>query len=121
MRYSEILLIYAEALNEVNTSPNTEAYNAYKKVHDRAGLTTPLLNTFAYQTFKNAVWLERRLEFPAEIQRRFDLVRTGRLISAVQSEISFGRVPEIQPFHYLLPIPQAVINSSPSVTQNPGY
>jgi hypothetical protein len=121
MRYSEILLIYAEALNEVNTGPNTEAYNAYKKVHDRAGLTTPLLNTFAYQTFKNAVWQERRLEFATEIQRRFDLVRTGRLISAVQSEISFGRVPEIQPFHYLLPIPQAVINSSPSVTQNPGY
>lgn len=121
MRYSEILLIYAEALNEVNTGPNTEAYNAYKKVHDRAGLTTPLQNTFAYQTFKNAVWLERRLEFATEIQRRFDLVRTGRLISAVQSEISFGRVLEIKPFHYLLPIPQAVINSSPSVTQNPEY
>ena len=90
-------------------------------MHDRAGLTTPLQNTFAYQTFKNAVWLERRLEFATEIQRRFDLVRTGRLISAVQSEISFGRVPEIQPFHDLLPIPQTVINSSPSVTQNPGY
>jgi hypothetical protein len=123
MRYSEILLIYAEALNEVNPNPNinVEAYNAYKKVHDRSGLTTPLIGTFNYLTFKNAVWLERRLEFATEIQRRFDLVRTGRLIDAVESETSFGRTLEIQPFHYLLPIPQAVINSSPSVVQNPGY
>lgn len=121
MRYSEILLIYAEALNEANNGPNAEAYDAYKKVHERADLTTPLLSTFDYLTFKNAVWLERRLEFPAEIQRRFDLLRTGRLIDAVKSETSFGRVPEIQSFHYLLPIPQAVINSSPSVEQNPDY
>lgn len=107
--------------SQVTEALNVEAYNAYKKVHDRSGLTTPLINTFSYLTFKNAVWLERRLEFATEIQRRFDLVRTGRLIDAVESETSFGRTPEIQPFHYLLPIPQAVINSSPSVVQNPGY
>lgn len=121
MRYSEILLIYAEALNEANNGPTSEAYNAYKKVHERAGLITPLITIFNYQSFKDAILLERRLEFPFEIQRRFDLVRTGRLISAVQAETAFGRLPEIKDFHYLLPIPQAVINSSPSVIQNTGY
>ena len=121
MRYSEILLIYAEALNEANNGPNLDAYNAFKKVHQRAGLTTPLITVFSYQSFKDAILLERRLEFPFEIQRRFDLVRTGRLVSAVQAETAFGRLPEIKDFHYLLPIPQAVLNSSPSVTQNTGY
>ncbi|UKT64933.1 RagB/SusD family nutrient uptake outer membrane protein [Pedobacter mucosus] len=121
MRYAEILLIYAEALNEVSNGPNAAAYDAYKKVHERAGLTTPLLATFNYLAFKDAVLLERRLEFPFEIQRRFDLVRTRKLIAAVQSETAFGRLPEIKEFHYLLPIPQTVLNSSPSVTQNNGY
>lgn len=121
MRYSEILLIYAEALNEANNSPNLEAYNAFRKVRERAGLTALLLTNYTYQTFKDAVLLERRLEFPFEMQRRYDLLRTGKLLEAVNSEVAFGRSPEIKDFHYLLPIPQSVINSSPSVTQNPGY
>ncbi|MFD1257519.1 RagB/SusD family nutrient uptake outer membrane protein [Mucilaginibacter terrae] len=121
MRYSEILLIYAEALNEAGNGPNAEAYNAFKRVHDRAGLTTPALGVYNYLSFKQAVWLERRLEFPFEMQRRFDLVRTGRLIDAVKSEVAFGRAPEIQPYHYLLPIPQGVLTASPALVQNPGY
>ena len=39
IRYAEVLLIYAEALNEVNSGPTQEAYNAINKVRNRAGLS----------------------------------------------------------------------------------
>src|SRR6218665_475905 len=119
LRYSDILLMYAEAANEVNKGPTAEAYAALNKVRARAGLTA--LTGLAYQQFKEAVWLERRLEFTFENIRRFDLVRTGRLLDAVKAENSFGRNATIQPFNVLLPIPQTDMDANPNLEQNPGY
>lgn len=119
LRYSDVLLMYAEALNETNNGPTTEAYAALNKVRTRAGLAA--LSGLTYQTFKQAVWLERRLELTFENIRRFDLVRTGRLIEAVKAENSFGRNAVIQPFHVLLPIPQNDMDVNPKLVQNPGY
>ncbi len=45
IRYAEVLLIFAEAQNELG-APTQEAYDAYKKVHDRSKLTTPGFGTF---------------------------------------------------------------------------
>ena len=119
LRYSDILLMYAEATNEANNGPTTDAYAALNKVRTRAGLTA--LTGLTYQQFKEAVWLERRLEFTFENIRRFDLVRTGRLLDAVKSENSFARNATIQPFHVLMPIPQADMDANPNLKQNPGY
>jgi hypothetical protein len=119
LRYADVLLMYAEALNESNNGPTTEAYAALNKVRNRAGLTT--LSGLTYQTFKEAVWLERRLELTFENSRRFDLVRTGRLVEAVKAENSFNRNALIQPFHVLLPIPQNDMDVNPKLVQNPGY
>ena len=119
LRYSDVLLMYAEALNESNNGPTAEAYTALNKVRTRAGLTA--LSGLTYQTFKEAVWLERRLELTFENSRRFDLVRTGRLVEAVKAENSFGRNAVIQPFHALLPIPQNDMDVNPKLVQNPGY
>lgn len=119
LRYSDILLMYAEALNEVNNGPNAEAYGAINKVRNRAGLEP--LASLTYQQFKEAVWLERRLEFSFECQRRFDLVRTGRLVEAVKAENTFSRNALIQPFHNLLPIPQSEMDINKNLVQNPGY
>ncbi|CAN5519529.1 RagB/SusD family nutrient uptake outer membrane protein [soil metagenome] len=119
LRYSDVLLMYAEATNEANNGPTADAYAALNKVRTRAGLT--VLTGLTYQPFKEAVWLERRLEFTFENMRRFDLVRTGRLLDAVKAENSFARNATIQPFHMLMPIPHADMDANPNLKQNPGY
>lgn len=119
LRYADVLLMYAEAANEAANGPTADAYAALNKVRTRAGLAA--LSGLTYQQFKEAVWLERRLELVFENNRRFDLVRTGRLLDAVKAETSFGRNPTIQPFHVLLPIPQADMDANPLLKQNDGY
>jgi hypothetical protein len=119
MRFSEILLIYAEALNEVNGSPNQEAYAAINRVRIRAGLLP--LSGLSKSQFKDAILQERRLEFCFEGQRWFDLVRTGRLVDAVKAENSFERNATIQTFHTLFPIPQREIDANKALIQNKGY
>jgi starch-binding outer membrane protein, SusD/RagB family len=118
MRYAEVLLIYAEALNE-STGPSIEAYNALNKVRDRAGLSA--LSGLSQPQFRAAVLEERKLELNFEGHRWFDLVRTGNLINAVQAETSFGRSPAIGQHHILFPIPQREIDINRALIQNPGY
>jgi hypothetical protein len=118
MRFAEILLIYAEALNEVN-SPTAEAYTAINRVRSRAGLSD--LGGLSKDQFRDAVLKERRVELAFEGHRWFDLVRTGRLIDAVKAETSFGRNPQIQPHHVLLPIPLVELGANKALVQNTGY
>jgi starch-binding outer membrane protein, SusD/RagB family len=119
MRYSEILLIYAEALNEANSGPAPEAYNAINEVRSRAGL--PDLAGLTQSQFRDSVYLERRLELCFEGHRWFDLVRTGKLVEAVKAENSFNRNANIQEINVLLPIPQQERDSNPNLSQNTGY
>lgn len=119
IRFSDVLLMYAEAQNETNGGPDASAYDALNRVRTRAGLDA--LDGLDYQAFKEAVWMERRLEFPFENMRWFDLVRTGRLVDAVKAENSFNRNALIKPFHVLLPIPQTDMDNNPLLEQNPGY
>lgn len=119
MRYSEILLIYAEALNEANNGPDGAAYTALNDVRARAGLDP--LDGLTKTSFRDAVLNERRLEFCFEGQRWFDLVRTGRLLEAVKAENSFERQAPIQEFHTHFPIPQREIDANTALVQNNGY
>jgi hypothetical protein len=80
LRYSDILLMYAEAQNELNNGPTATGKAAYEKVRTRgfggdAGKigATPS----GYQDFKNAIINERKLELAFEGFRRTDLVRWG--------------------------------------------
>jgi limonene-1,2-epoxide hydrolase len=113
MRYSEVLLIYAEALNEAKGAPDADAYDAINKVRHRAGLDD--LKGLSKEAFKDAILLERRLEFCFEGQRWFDLVRTGRLLAAVKAENSFGRDAPITASQVLLPIPQREVDVNPAL------
>lgn len=119
MRYSEVLLIYAEALNEAEGAPSLAAYSALNKVRKRAGLEP--LSGLSKASFKDSVLEERRLELCFEAHRWFDLVRTGRLLNAIKSDNSFNRSATIQPFHVLFPIPQREIDANTSLRQNLGY
>jgi hypothetical protein len=126
MRYSEIFLIYAEAINELNNGPNQEAYNAINTIRRRARFdgtqereVLPDLVNLTYQQFKDAVLLERRREFVAEGKRWFDLVRMNKLLEFVPLA-----KPGVQPaeIHKMFPIPLSEIELNPNLLpQNPGY
>lgn len=126
LRYSDVLLMKAEALNELNSGPNADAYTAVNQVRKRArfnGTTElpilPDLQGLSYQAFKDALLLERRHEFVAEGHRWFDLVRFGKLAELVP-QAKPGVQP--QPFHNLFPVPQGEIDLNQNLLpQNPGY
>ena len=126
LRYSDILLMKAEALNELNQGPVAEAYDAVNQVRRRARFNgsvelpiLPDLQGLSYQAFKDALLLERRHEFVAEGQRWFDLVRFGKLQELVPLAKP-GVQPE--PFHNLFPVPQTEIDLNQNLLpQNPGY
>ncbi|CAL1516458.1 RagB/SusD family nutrient uptake outer membrane protein [Chitinophaga sp. MM2321] len=119
MRYSELLLIYAEALDESKGAPDTEAYAAINKVRKRAGLGD--LSGLSKAAFKDAILEERRLELCFEGHRWFDLVRTGRLLDAVKAENSFSRNAPIKSHQMLFPIPQREVDANHALIQNDGY
>lgn len=119
LRYSDILLIYAEAANHSDNGASEAAYNALNKVRQRAGLE-PLSGLTAAE-FNEAVLAERRLELCFEGHRWFDLVRTRGLVNAVKSENSFSRNAAIEPFHVLFPIPQREMDANAQLSQNQGY
>ncbi len=90
MRYSDVLLMHAEALNEQNQTAN--AYQWINMVRRRAfgyPVDTPcphdLPAGLSQSDFREAVYQERRLEFASEGQRWFDLVRTNRLIPTLNA------------------------------------
>lgn len=126
LRYADVLLMYAEALNELNNGPTAAAYDAVNQVRRRArfdGTTElpilPDLQGLSHQSFKDALLQERRWEFVAEGQRWFDLVRFGKLTELVPLS-----KPGVQPqaFHNLFPIPQLEIDLNQNLLpQNPGY
>ncbi|WP_106596353.1 RagB/SusD family nutrient uptake outer membrane protein [Dyadobacter jiangsuensis] len=114
IRFAEILLIYAEALNE-GSGPTADAYAAVNRVRKRAGLDA--LSGLSKDGFREAVYLERRLELMFEFQRWFDLVRTKRMITALHAA---GKTNAAEK-HYLHPIPQREMDLNPKLLQNPGW
>ncbi|HEY0299567.1 MAG TPA: RagB/SusD family nutrient uptake outer membrane protein [Arachidicoccus sp.] len=116
LRYADVLLTYAEAVNELQ-GPTQDAYNAINQVRERAKISD-LPTSLSQAEFRNAVYQERRWEFVQEGQRWFDLVRTGRLVSAVKPITGKSAVTTKDT---LFPIPQAEINVNSKITQNPGW
>jgi hypothetical protein len=115
LRYAEVLLINAEAANELgNTSTAVIALN---QVRARAGLgATPYSDQSDLRT---AIWNERRVELAMEHDRFWDLVRTGR---AAQVMIASGKTNFRAGVNELLPIPaQEIALSGGKLLQNLGY
>ena len=121
IRYAELLLIHAEAENEVN-GPTAKAYKSINRVRKRAGLADLTLG-LSQARFRDSLYLERRLELSYEYQRWFDLIRekdasgNGILISSLQK---VGKT-NVAAKHYLYPIPQTEIDNNPKLTQNAGW
>ncbi len=126
LRLADIMLILAEALNEINNGPTQEAYDMINAIRQRArynGMVEqdilPDLAGLSYQDFKDAILQERQWEFVMEGQRYHDLVRMGKLVETVENSGKLNVNP--QSFHVLLPIPQRERGLNSNLTQNPGY
>lgn len=120
IRYADVLLMYAEALNGIGQTTN--AYQYVDRVRERAGMLT-LTATMPGLTatgFLNQLKHERIVELSGEAWRFADLARWGDLSPALAA-----RDPEFTNFkvgkHEWYPIPQADIDLNPNLTQNPGY
>lgn len=122
LRYADVLLMYAEALNELGFEVNGEAFLYLNQVRNRAGLAPktsnnpdPSLQIASQASFRLAIERERRVELAFEGHRWFDLVRTNRAL-AVLAPLG------MKAHHVLLPVPNSQIEINPGVvTQNPGY
>ncbi|HAH54638.1 MAG TPA: RagB/SusD family nutrient uptake outer membrane protein [Flavobacterium sp.] len=122
MRFADVLLMRAEALNEQSYVANGEAFSLLNQIRNRAGLASlTSVNLPNQAAFRTAVYKERRHEFVSEFQRWFDLVRTGRAIAVMNASTSAFTVEQ---FELLFPIPLTAIdaiNNPKILPQNPGY
>jgi hypothetical protein len=114
LRLGEVLLLNAEAANELGQS--AKALAAVNRVRVRAGLAA-LPSGLSQDGLRQAIWKERRVELALEYgDRYFDLVRTGRAATVLKAK---GFVPNK---NELMPIPLSQITlSGGKLTQNPGY
>ena len=125
IRYADILLSLAEAINEQG-APTPEAYELINQVRRRAfakPINTPDptvdLAGLNQVTFRAAIQEERKKEFVQEGQRWFDLVRWGTLVTEVKKVTAKNSVSER---NNLYPIPQSERNIDPvGLPQNDGY
>ncbi|GAB2564477.1 RagB/SusD family nutrient uptake outer membrane protein [Spirosoma areae] len=119
LRYADVLLLYAEALNE--TSKTAEALPYLNRVRKRAGLADKAIT--AQPDMRLAIEQERRVELAFEGHRWFDLVRTGRALPVLQAKAAaIGIKTALTENNLLFPVPQSQIDiNSDKIKQNPGY
>ena len=125
LRYADVLLMYAEAVNEGGTATAGTAEAALSLVRVRAGRIP--VSGLSQGVFRDLVRLERRREFVFEGQRFFDLARWGVLDSAIRAKTAeLHAIDSLETTPHgirgsLLPIPLSELNINPNLTQNPGW
>lgn len=135
-RYAEILLNYAEALNEVN-GPTAEVCELLNQIRDRAGITGDVANRTdvmaSKEAMRNFIHKERTIEFVYEEHRSWDVRRWGVAVEALSRPI-YGvdvnidgtisrKVAQQRKFEekmYLYPIPEAEVWKT-NIQNNPGW
>ncbi|SHG18011.1 Starch-binding associating with outer membrane [Flavobacterium micromati] len=114
LRFAEVLLMKAEALNELNQTSG--AIPLLNQIRLRAGLG----NTTAVSQadVRIAIWKERRVELAFEHDRFFDVVRTGQAVAA----FAIHGKTFVAGKHEVFPLPQLFLNETAGLSsQNPGY
>jgi hypothetical protein len=118
-RYSDVMLLLAEAINENGSGPDAEAYQLINAVRNRAGLTGYLEGSLSKEQFRQKLQDERLFELWCEnaILKK-DMIRWGTFIqNAINNGSQFAK-PEFTVY----PLPRSVITQSNGVIkQNPGY
>jgi starch-binding outer membrane protein, SusD/RagB family len=129
IRYADVLLMYAEAANEVD-GPTSDVYSAINLVRERAKIND-LPDGLSKDNMRNNIRLERFRELPGEGILYFDLKRWGTATGTdsifglnhdeldFRGETLFTR--KFPDYYTLLPIPGAELDINPNLTQNPGW
>jgi len=124
IRYADVILMYAEALNEVGYQGDADALANLNLIRARAGLAKKTAADLgSQQSFRLAIEQERRVELAFEGHRWFDLVRTGRALAVLNSKKEQIRlVAELTANNLVFPVPQSQIDiNKDKIKQNPGY
>lgn len=137
LRYSDVLLLYAEALNEWKGGPTSDAYAAINKVRARgyAGKGGYEISGLDQDGFREAVRQERAFELAFEGHRKLDLIRWGIYYETVQktndalnawweSNGTYNYVVvkhTVKGKHELFPIPQRELDLCTKFKQNPNW
>ncbi len=127
IRLTDIMLLYAEAQNEADGTPDANSVSYVNQVRARAGLLP--IAALSQSQFRQAVWRERNHELCFESITWFDMVRT-RMAYDAKNDAFVPLVGYVFPSAYsptfatknlLFPIPQSEIQANPKLVQNPGY
>ena len=150
IRLSDLYLMYAEASNEVNDTPNSEVYEYIQKVRDRAGLDVggDLVSTWqahssspgkpnSKEGMRDIIQQERMIELALEGHRYWDLRRWKLADEYFSKPIRGWNIfrPDVEGFYevenifyrnylikdYLWPISQNELLRNPNLVQNPGW
>jgi starch-binding outer membrane protein, SusD/RagB family len=125
-RYAEVLLMYAEAVNELGQPAVAVTYLNQIRGRARNADGTPRIEPADYagplvqDAVREAIFVERNWEFAHECKRWFDLLRRGEQYFLEKLRADPEAI-DLQPTDMLWPIPQREIDLSPGLTQNPGY
>lgn len=126
IRYADILLVFAEASNEV-AGPNVKAYNAVNAIRKRAKL--PDLAGLSKDQLREAIWKERWHELcfenitwfdMARLRKAFDLT-TKRFNEFVGHKFTYGNNLVLKERELLFPIPAYELKNNSNLERTPGY
>ena len=125
IRYAEVLLLYAEADNELNNGPSAEAIKMLELLNKRnkSKLVSELgvLEPWTKESFRSYILEERAKELAGEGVRRFDLIRWGiylQTMNAIGSVDENGVIKRRERRHLLLPLPANEVNTNKFIEIN---
>lgn len=134
LRYSDVLLMYAEATNEVGEEALSVAYDAVVEVRERAGIATNPVGEYDQSSLRELIRNERGRELAFESLRKYDLIRWGIFVDNMQnyskwvlSEYWAGNATattasilgtNVQAKHVVFPIPTIELGVNKLLKQN---
>lgn len=143
LRYADVLLMFAEADNYVNSGPSTDAYKAINMVRRRGYGKDVLMPDvqadatagLSQQDFLDLIRNERLREFAFEGLRKHDLVRWGVYPSVMQTQVreyqasmpvalkdaAIAQAQRVTDRAVLFPIPNSELAVNPNIKQNSGW
>ncbi|GJM64215.1 RagB/SusD family nutrient uptake outer membrane protein [Persicobacter diffluens] len=121
LRFADILLLYAETLNELGQT--ADAYPYIQRVRTRAGLAdlATTMPGLSQDQMREQLYHERALEFAIEGQRIFDIIRWGWLYDSSMLEELKARDDDFEtwvPGREYLPIPRTELDNNPNLSPN---
>lgn len=124
LRFADVLLIYAEAQNELGNASDAVTYlNKVRERSNAVGATVDGLATI--EARRSAILEERAKELACEADRRWDLIRWGIYLDAMNAiggTDDSGVLKSRTSRNLLYPIPAQELNTNKAITDNnPGW